>query len=152
MNVLILYAASTRNASHSSKNWARYYHKCTDRSSCKVRVVLVRFCTLIFENPKTKNFMKICPMGAICSVCTGGQTDRQIDMTEPIVENYPPLVYYVASNDILLLTFRDNMSVGLQWFLELGTDWLSRNTSMNYPYSLRTSPEERSSYSLRFDY
>ena len=70
--------------------------------------------------------MKICAMGASCSVCTNEQTD----MTELIVENSGLL----RSEEWYFLTDVSGQPiVPIQGILEYGTDWLSRNAGKELP-------------------
>ena len=60
-------------------------------------------------------------------------------------ENCALLGYEAASSDNFLPTFRDNLSVPSSLAPEDGTD----RSVINYHYSLRHNPEERSSHPLR---
>ena len=68
--ILIFSTPSVRKISHYTKNRARYYHKCTYWSSCKVPVILFKFSlNLTFLNSFSKNnrrpnSMKIRPVPA----------------------------------------------------------------------------------------
>jgi len=66
--------------SHSNKNWARYYHKCTwvfmysTHHSCQISMK-PECSRQIFKYIRISNFMKICPVGAEL-FHAGGQTTQ----------------------------------------------------------------------------
>ena len=78
-----------------------------------------------------------------------------------LVENYALLGYYTASSRNFLTTFRNNLLVpssGVKnpfgnpldsWSLKIGPIGCIETSLRNYDYSLRNSPEERSSHLIR---
>jgi len=72
------------------------------------------------------------------------------DFRREMDENCALPGYYAASNDNLLPTFRDYISVPSSmvknsWPLKIGPTGFPETSARNYYYSLRNKPEERSS-------
>ena len=81
--------------------------------------------------------------------------------SQPGEENCAPLGCYAASSGNSLPTFRDSLSVPSSvaqkssriqksWPLKMGPIGCPETSVRNYHYSLRNSPEERSSHLLSF--
>ena len=87
MWVLIFSTNFVRNISHSKKNSARYYHKCTYiglHVKCRYSWQILMKLTFSRKDPQMPSFVKILSAGAEC-FHADGRTGGRTDMTRLIV-------------------------------------------------------------------
>jgi len=93
MCALIFSTTLVWNISHSMKNWARYDKKCalvfmlSTKYPCHIFMKL-EFSWQILQNIQISNFVKICPVGASCSMWKDGQADIVTDHQEVWTPNH----------------------------------------------------------------